>query len=218
MTTPGISGPVLPSLNEFNSLFERNGVQFVASGLAGNYGTASAETIITGLEDQLSYSAGGFHYRSEGYRFNNDIHHNIGSAFIQYAATPQLNIQAEVRHRETEHGDILLTILPGTYSNTYRRALDQATARLGAYWSGSATADTLLSLIHTTANERQHFHGGGRATLRSHDQGIQMEAQQLLRYDHFNFVVGAGYYAFDVHEKIFGTENQCKRSRKNAYG
>ena len=218
VTTPGISGPVSPSLNEFNSLFERNGLKFIASGLAGNHGTNSAETIVTGLQDQLSYSVGGFHYRSDGYRFNNDIHHNIGSAFVQYAITPQFNVQAEVRHRKTEHGDISLTTLPGTYSNTYRRALDQTTGRLGAHWSGSATADTLFSLIHSTADERQRFDGEGLATLRSHDQGVQLEAQQLLRFDHFNLVTGAGYYEFDVRENIFGAENQFKRSRKNAYG
>ena len=224
VTTPGFSGPVTPSLHEFNSLFERNGTRFSASGLAGNQNTVSAEAMLTGLHDQLSYSAGGFTYRSDGFRINNDIRHNIVGAFVQYAVSPQLNLQVEIRHRQTEHGDIALTFLPGTYSTTYRRALDQTTSRIGAHWSGgtglggAAAADTLLSVIHTSADERQRFDSDGLASVRSRDQGTQIEAQQLLRYDRMNLVAGAGHYQFDVRETVFGIDNQFKRTRSNAYG
>ena len=217
VSTPGLSGPVAPAFNEFNPLFERNGTQFVVSGLAGTQGTLSAEAAVTGLQDQLSYSVGGFHYKSDGFRINNDIRHAIENIFVQYAVSPQLNLQAEIRHRHTEHGDISLNILPGTYSSTYRRTLDQTSARVGAHWAGSSTADTLVSLIHTQADERQHFDREGLATLRSQDRGYQLEAQQLLRYERFNVVAGAGSYRFDVDENLFGTPNHFKRTRWNAY-
>lgn len=218
VTTPGLTGPIVPAFNEFNPLFERNGVQLIASGLVGSQGTVSTETVVTGLQNQLSYSVGGFHYRSDGFRGNNAIQHAIASAFVQYALSPQMNLQAEIRHRETEHGDISLNSLPGTYSNTYRRTLNQTSARIGAHWSASSSADTLLSLIHTFADERQQFESEPLATVRSKDRGVQVEAQQLLRYNRVNLVTGIGSYRFDVDEQIFGSPNQFKRSRRNAYG
>ena len=217
VNTPGLNGPMTSALNEFNPLFERDGVQLIASGIAGSQGTVSAETVVTGLQNQLSYSAGGFHYKSDGFRGNNDIQHNIVSAFVQYAVSPQLNFQAEIRHRETGHGDISLNILPGTYSNIYRRALDQTSTRLGAHWSASSNADTLVSVIHTSADERQQFGNDSRTTLESKDQGVQVEAQQLLRYDQINLIAGGGSYRSDVDEQIFGSPNQFKRTRRNAY-
>lgn len=217
VSTPGINGPVAPAFNEFNSLFERNGTHIVTSGLAGSQSTVSAETVLNNLHDQWSSSVGGFHYQTDGFRINSAIRHNITNAFVQYAVSPQLNLQAEIRHRDTEHGDISLNILPGTYSSSYRRALDQTGTRLGAHWTGSASTDTLMSLIHTTADERQRFDSDALVAIRSRDQGYQGELQQVWRHDSFNLVVGAGSYRFDVDENVFGTPNTFQRSRTNAY-
>ncbi|MEC5215692.1 Tfp pilus assembly protein PilF [Actimicrobium sp. GrIS 1.19] len=218
VNTPGLNGPVAPAFNEFNPLFERNATQLIASAVAGTQGTRSAEAVLSGVQDRLSWSVGGFHYDTDGFRINNDIRHTIGDAFVQFALTPRLNLQAELSHRATDHGDIALDSVPGRYSEAYRRTLDQTTARLGAHWAGSTRADTLLSLIHTSADEHQRFDADGATALASKDQGYQLEAQQQLRLENVNLVAGAGYYHFDVQENLFGAPNAFRRSRWNAYG
>ncbi len=218
INTPGLNGPVMPAFNEFNPLFERNATQLAASAVAGTQGTAAGEAVLSGVQDRLSWSVGGFHFDTQGFRVNNAIRHTVGDAFVQFALSPRLNLQAEFSHRATEHGDISLDIVPGRYSEVYRRTLEQSSARLGAHWAGASNADTLVSLIHTRADERQRFDTDGLTSLNSRDQGDQFEVQQQLRFSWVNLVTGAGYYRFDVHENLFDTPNQFTRSRWNAYG
>ena len=218
INTPGLNGPVVPAFNEFNPLFERNATQLVASAVAGTQATAAGETVLSGVQDRFSWSVGGFHFDTQGFRVNNAIRHTIGDAFVQFALSPRLNLQAELSHRATEHGDISLDLVPGRYSALYRRTLDQSSERLGLHWAGASNADTLVSLIHTRADERQRFDADGLTSLNSRDQGTQLEVQQQLRFPRLNLVAGAGSYRFDVHETLFDTPNQFTRSRWNVYG
>jgi tetratricopeptide (TPR) repeat protein len=218
INTPGLNGAVLPAFNEFNPLFERNATQLAASAVAGTQATAAGEAVLSGVQDRFSWSVGGFHFDTQGFRDNNAIRHTIGDAFVQFALSPRLNLQAELSHRATQHGDISLDMVPGRYSGIYRRTLDQSSERLGVHWAGSSNADTLVSLIHTRADERQRFDADGLASLNSRDQGSQFEVQQQLRFPRVNLVTGAGYYRFDVQENLFDTPNQFTRSRWNVYG
>ncbi|MFT5533607.1 MAG: tetratricopeptide (TPR) repeat protein [Burkholderiaceae bacterium] len=218
INTPGLNGPVVSAFNEFNPLFERNATQLAVSAVAGTQATVAGEAVLSGVEDRFSWSVGGFHFDTQGFRVNNAIRHAVGDAFVQFALSPRLNLQAELSHRVTEHGDISLDNVPGRYAEFYRRSLDQSIARLGLHWAGSNYADTLVSLIHTRADERQYFDIDGLASLNSRDQGDQFEVQQQLRLPRVNLVAGAGTYRFDVHEKLFGAPNQFTRSRWNAYG
>ena len=49
-----IHAPLATGLGEYSSLFERNRMQVLASGLAGNHGTLGDELIVSGLYDFLS--------------------------------------------------------------------------------------------------------------------------------------------------------------------
>ena len=74
----------------------------------GSHSTAGDETVLSALYGRASVSVGQFHYNTNGFRPNNDQKHNVYNAFIQYAVTPKFNVQAEVRTRKTEQGDLLL--------------------------------------------------------------------------------------------------------------
>ncbi|MGH9896246.1 MAG: tetratricopeptide repeat protein, partial [bacterium] len=67
-------GPAEPSLNEFNSLFLRNRLSLLGSGLVGSNETYGDEVVQSGIWNNLSYSLGQFHYESDGFRPNNDLH------------------------------------------------------------------------------------------------------------------------------------------------
>ena len=99
-------GPADPSLNEFNSLFQRNRFSLLASGLAGSQETYGDEVVQSGIWNNLSYSLGQFHYETDGFRTNNDIDVDIYNAFVQARLTPKISVQAEIRRREVSHGNL----------------------------------------------------------------------------------------------------------------
>ncbi|MDR4513529.1 hypothetical protein [Nitrosomonas sp.] len=80
-------------------LVERNRAQLVASGIVGSNSTIGDEVVASALYDRASISVGQFHYGTDGFRPNNDQKHNVYNAFLQYAITPKLNLQAEIRRR-----------------------------------------------------------------------------------------------------------------------
>ena len=56
-------GPARPGFNEFTPLFERNQAQLNLSGVVGSDWTRGEEAVVSGIYDNVSVSAGQFHYR-----------------------------------------------------------------------------------------------------------------------------------------------------------
>src|SRR5207248_6241881 len=54
-------GPGSLSFNEFNPIFNRNGINFQTSGLAGENSTYAGEGVLSGIYKNVAFSLGGFH-------------------------------------------------------------------------------------------------------------------------------------------------------------
>ena len=219
LALPG-SGLGLVGLNEFSSVFERNQVQLNLSGLAGNNQTYGNETVLSALHDGVSLSAGQFHYQTNGFRTNNDLRHDIYNVFGQAALSPTFNVQAEVRSRRTETGDLRLNFDPDVFSRTRQRDLDQDTARVGARYSPSPHTDVLASLIYSDRNDK--FSEGaseGDFDLRESLNGWQGETQWIYRHAKFNTQVGFGSYTVDqTFGGEFGGKGDIDQYNAYAYG
>ena len=142
------------AFNEFTPLFERNRPQLVASGVMGNNGTLGNETIISGIYGRTSYSLGQFHYETKGFRPQSDLINNNYDGFFQYAVTPKLNIQAEMRFRNTENGNILTDRNPfyassSALNSLLRREVKQGSARIGASLLISPRQNLIASIMYT---------------------------------------------------------------------
>lgn len=191
------TAPAAAGFNEFAPLMERNRPQLVASGLFGGRGTRGAETVLSALYGRASASIGQFHYNTDGFRPNNDQKHNVYNAFLQFAVTPRFNVQAEVRTRKSEHGDLLLDF--GRAPTLDRRDLSEDTARIGARYALSPHQDLLVSASYRNRRELQSFHTP--AFIRGeavHDSGYQAEAQYQLRQERFSAIAGGGAYRIDA--------------------
>ncbi|MGH7872451.1 MAG: tetratricopeptide repeat protein, partial [Candidatus Binatia bacterium] len=105
-------GPASLSFNEFNPLFNRNGINFQTTGLAGENDTYAGEGVLSGIYKKASFSLGGFHFQSDGWRKNADQRDAIGNAFAQVELTPATSVQAEYRYRNNTRGDIRLRFFP----------------------------------------------------------------------------------------------------------
>ncbi len=185
------TGPAAAGFNEFTPLMERNRSQFVASGFGGSNSTFGNEIVYSKLYEKTSVSLGQFHYQSNGFRDNNDQNHDIVNAFIQHAFTPKLNVQAEVRRRESEHGDLLLNFDPSKIREDFRRNLDEDVVRIGARYAVSTKHDLLFSgkYINRFEEEKTNF------TLSN--AGFHFEAQHQYRHKYANIVSGGGHYKFN---------------------
>ena len=201
-------GPTDAGFNEFTPLFERNDIQFNASGVGGNNDTFGGEGVVSALYEGLSISAGAFHYESDGWRTNNDINHDIYELYAQYAVTPELNVQVEYRHRDTEFGDLEFDFDPDDFVPTIENEFNQDIARVGMRYSPAPHSDFLLSYIYTDREGSSHdvtpdpFLGDIVLDNPLDQTSNQVEAQYIFRADRFNFVAGGGYSNVDIEESV----------------
>lgn len=192
------TGPSAAGFNEFAPLMERNKSQVVASGIAGNNGVLGNEIVLSKLYERTSISLGQFHYETNGFRPNNDQNHNIYNAFIQHAVTSKFNIQAEIRRREKEHGDIELDFNPRSYSSVRQRKLKEDSVRIGARYAITSNQDLIISTVYANKNikdilppdDPESDKSFGDSKNDSHS--YQVEAQHLFRAKFFNITTGGG--------------------------
>jgi hypothetical protein len=188
-------GPNNMAFNEYNRMFERNGIRFTTTGIGGSNSTLGDEAALSGIYNKFSYSLGQLHYQTDGFRKNNDLKHNIYNAFAQYEISPALNVQAEYRHRETEHGDLGLYGGDDLVIKGYRRTLNQDTYRYGMRFSPSKNSDWLLSFVHANRTEQQIPNPNLTQNTKSYD----IDIQNLFHNDYMNTITGLGLYRTDNH-------------------
>ncbi|MCP5243495.1 MAG: TonB-dependent receptor [Burkholderiales bacterium] len=207
------TGPTAVGFNEFAPLMERNRTQLVASGVVGSNSTLGNEVVASGLYGRASISVGQYHFESNGFRPNNGQNHDIYNAFMQFAVTPRLNVQTEIRRRETKQGDLLLDF-DTTIFKENRRKLDEDMARIGARYKLSPNQDIIVSGKYIDRLEDLNYKS---FTLKN--AGFQIEAQHLLRHERFNTTTGGSFYRFSRDQKILGNDINSVdfMKRGNAY-
>ena len=184
-------GPVDTTFNEYNPLFERDGVRLTSTGMGGTNNTYSDETALSGVKNNFSYSVGQLHYSTDGFRTNKGLKNNLYNAFAQYQISPTFSIQTEYRYRDTTHGDINLHGDPNLLDNTLTDKIYQNTYRVGAKISPNQNSDLLLSYIHINRNEFNSDYGYNTA-LKS--VGSDVESQYIFHNDTINTLLGGGAY------------------------
>lgn len=193
-------GPARAGFNEFTPLFERNGVQLNTSGLVGSHGTYATENVVSGIYDKVSFSAGQYFSSTDGFRRNADSETTLFNVFAQAALTPNLNVQAEVRQRSNEQGDLWSNFSTEQYSGSGRRRFDQDTARLGLRFSPAPHSHFITSLIYTNLDRSAKGRiDGSDIFAHGKQDGFQGEAQYIFNGRSVDVVPGVSAYNFDAH-------------------
>ncbi len=194
-------GPATPGFNEFTPLFERDQVRFNATGLLGSNNTLGGEAVASAISGRHSFSVGGFEYDSDGFRRNFDNRTSIYNVFYQAAVTPELNVQAEYRHRDTDIGDLDLVWDADDFDALSERDITTDSYRLGARWSPTPNSDFLGSFIYTdVSDQRFDVFGPDEVNQRADENGYQYELQHIYRRERFNLVTGGAYNYVDTQE------------------
>lgn len=194
----GSGGPGALSFNEFNPIFNRNGVTFQTTGFVGEKNTYAGEGVLSGIYDNAAFSFGGFHFTSDGFRKNDDQSDNIANAFAQVELSPQTSIQAEYRYRQTEKGDLRRLFFSDNFFPGERNEEERNTYRFGARHSFSESSTVLGTFIYQEAdvalNDDQLFIPGVLSLkLTRPEKSLGFELQHLFRSQYANLVTGVGH-------------------------
>ncbi len=206
------TGPSAAGFNEFTPLMERSKPQLVASGIVGSNGILGNEVVLSKLYERTSISFGQFHHETNGFRSNNDQKHNIYNAFVQHAVNSKLNVQAELRMYEKEHGDLLFDFDRRIFSENNRQKLNEKTARVGMSYKFSPQQDFIVSAIYT--------HRNGDVTVQNQiidplmidnqiNNNYQIEAQHLFRQNYFNIITGGGIVRTNIRDDFSKSGDTC---------
>ncbi|MGH7766249.1 MAG: FecR domain-containing protein [Candidatus Binatia bacterium] len=193
-------GPGALSFNEFNPIFNRNGVTFQTSGLAGENHTYSGEGIFSGIYKKASFSLGYSHFETDGFRTNNDQNDGIGNAFIQWEISPATSVQAEYRYRNTRRGEVQLTFLPGDFRPNFREHDVTHSGRLGFRHAFSQSSILIGNFMYVDVDREQRDRPSPILThvkLDGEDKSRSGEMQHLFRSKYVNVVSGVGHFNID---------------------
>jgi tetratricopeptide (TPR) repeat protein len=197
-------GPGALSFNEFNPIFNRDRLTVQASGLFGEHDTFAGEGVVAGIYRKFSFSVGGTHFETNGFRINSDQKDDIVNAFLQLELTPQTSIQAEYRYRNTEKGDLLLRFFPESIFPGQRNTDERQTIRLGARHAFSPSSILLASFTYQDDDVKQRddqFPQPGVLLVDlkiPHQRAVSGELQHLFRSRYFNLTSGGGYFDVDA--------------------
>ena len=195
-------GPGALSFNEFNPIFNRNGLTFQTSALAGENSTYGGEGVLAGIYKKLSYSLGGFHYQTDGFRKNAGQNDDIGNAFGQLEISPQTSIQAEYRYRNNERGDILQRFFSQDFFPGEKNTEERHTGRFGARHSFSPDSIVIGSLTYQHADVKLQDNNivgfpNDFIDVKRPENAVSAELQHLFRSSWFNLTTGVGH--FNIH-------------------
>ena len=198
-------GPGALSFNEFNPIFNRDGVTGQATGLGGENGTWAGEGVLAGIYRNLAFSVGYTHFDTDGWRPNADQQDRIGNAFVQLELTPQTSIQAEYRYRDRNTGDLQLNFFDEDFRRNFRQTIETQSARVGLRHALSPASVLLGSFIYQHRDSRDldknpvPFLESVKFDFPDQD-ALSWELQHLFRSRHVNTVAGAGYFHVDAKE------------------
>ena len=203
------AGPANPAYLEFNPLFTRNRLALQADGLVGSNSTWGNDVVQNGVYNNWSWSAGQFHYQSDGYRDNNDQKQNVYNLFVQGALSYRTSVQAELRHSDSKNGDLSQHFDPNDFVASQREQNKFETARLGLHHIFNPGSEVIGSFIYLHKNDNdvqtaipQTLPPIGTLLTSldaesSIDHGYTTEIQHLYQASAFKLVSGAGYSTSD---------------------
>lgn len=221
LVLPQAQGPASPTINEYNNLFNRNGVDLLVDGGAGNHGLVGEQVAFSGIVDRFSYNLGQLHFATDGFRPNNDLTQNIYTGFFQASLTPSTSVQTEFRRKDIGSGDTQVLFDPTNFSPNLRQDNDIDSMRYGFHHQFTPGSDLIGYYIHS--NAPADFSMPSLCSYKSTEIGDGGEVQHLYRSETFNLISGAGYSGFNRTQitnflnQVTRTEPDAKRGNCYAY-
>jgi tetratricopeptide (TPR) repeat protein len=230
------AGPETLSFNEFNPLFNRNGLTLLASGLLGSNDTRAWEAVAAGIHGRTGLSIGYTDFETDGWRVNARQEDRIANLFVQSELSPRTSLQAELRRRDRRLGDPEMRFFFEDVAENLRQTEERSTYRLGIRHAIAPHSILLGSLMHqqgefflrdspddffvrfdqefprlrSTGGELQHLYRSGRFSVTSGIGHVGIDAKQT-------FIIGFAP-PFDFLDETVETDEDIRHSNAYVYG
>jgi tetratricopeptide (TPR) repeat protein len=210
-----LNGPFRVGYNEFSPLFASNGLSLLADAFGGNRGTYGENLVLSGIYDNVSFSAGQFFYETNGVQpinigqfFENPddiqpinrLRRHVENAVVQVALSDRASVLAEFRHSAYRAGQNNYYFAPLYLSDTLWEERDLSHYRVG----GRFDITPAVTLVGVWTREHLTFEQAEPiAFYLDHEtlNGDLGEAALYLSMPRFNVVAGAGH--FDGNRKTY---------------
>jgi hypothetical protein len=225
------SGPSTLGFNEFNQVFNSDGLRLQTSALAGEHDTQGADAVVSGIHGNLSFSFGAFRYRTDGFRDNADQRDDMANAFLQYDLSPATSVQAEYRYRDNERGDVQQRFFAEDVFDTLRDQQEKESLRIGGRHDLAPNSTLLASFVYQDSKIGSRVDDfpfpGGFIDARVPEDAMTTELQHLYRGAGFNLRTGAGLVDLEREEEVlFGipglppmpSSTDADLAHRNGYG
>lgn len=134
--------------------FERSGASGRLGLAAGSRGLWSAEASAAYAGERFALDAGVFRYHTDGFRPGSQVSHRLDDALVQWQLQTGLILQAQLRSRRTQFGDVRSSFSLDGGSTEEDNRIDQHSARLGLVWRPSEREVVTLSYVAQGYDER----------------------------------------------------------------
>ena len=194
------------SFNEFNPVFNSDGMAVQASTFTGENGTSGGEGVVSGIYDNVAFSLGRFHYRTDGFGTNYGQHDDIANAFVQMELSPSTSIQAEYRKRETRTGEQIQYFFEENVLDRASTIEKKDTYRLGLRHDLALNSTLLVSMTHQERSGhrdlKDFFDLGVNLFIVDPRKSFVGEFQHIYRSSRFNLRSGGGHADIDAEEDL----------------
>ncbi len=208
------TGPSQIGSNEFNELFNRNGVRLDFDGVIGDEGTLGNQLQISALEGTWSGTLGQLHYETDGFAENEAAEKDIYELFVQKQVSWKSSIQVDLKRTDFSIQETFFRFdpdnpLPVTIGE------DADSYRISGHHETSAGSDWIWSAIYEDRYRLVEFSPVNFPITDTDAEAYAGEIQHLKALGQFNTVAGIGYVE---DQSDFLIEGMSARSRAwNAY-
>lgn len=185
-------GPARASFGEYAPFYVSDGVSARATVLAGTQSTFSDTVSLKALSGRVSLGIGQHHYRTDGYRTNNDVRHNVEQIEVKVAVTPELTLLAEYGRRDTRAGDRSLEFDFSEVFATSEEIDRRNRFRLGLHGRIGANQD-VLAVATARTRDFSLDDGIGLSQLQIDSEGVDFQLQHIGRFGPLTTTIGASH-------------------------
>jgi ferric-dicitrate binding protein FerR (iron transport regulator) len=197
-------GPQAGSFQEFNPLFNRDGLSLMLNGMLGSRSSRFGEAVLSGITGNTGFSLGYSAFQTDGYRQNNEQREVIGNVFVQHDFSPATSAQFEYRSRDSEQGDLAQRFFPSSVQRGLHTGINSDLYRVGLRHSTSPRSTFLGSVMLQDRNTNETDALPTSPVLftdrRGPERAVSTELQHLWRGDRLSITSGVGY--FDIGGRI----------------
>lgn len=196
------AGPQTPGLNEYHSLFTRDGLYGSVNGYGAGDGAWGNDLTGSILAGPLALSLGQYHFESDGWRDNADQTQDIYSGMLQWQVTTATQLQLEYRTLDWDRGD-LAPRWDGKQSRMLFDNQERETARVSlTHRFDPANALAVSYVTQQFDNDQAETQPDFLGRYRLDQQPETWEVQGVHKASAWRWVYGAGRTDVDIDSRL----------------